>query len=272
MQEMSIFWLRAAVALYAVGLLHSVWTVLSRQSSRWFGIAITTFLMGAVLHGVSIVERTRLIGHLPVENFFNTASLCALVLAAAFLFLTWRYRFESLGVFLFPLVFVLALFGSMSEPVESWTNSRVRDGFLVAHIVLVLLAYAALVMTAVASIFYLIQERNLKLKSSSKLFDRLPPLVTLDSVITRAMGLGFLLITLGTVIGLIWAFIESGTRWVGEARVVIALITWALCLVMVFLRTSAGWRGRKAALLAIVIVGCSAVTWVAHIGLRPVLQ
>jgi ABC-type transport system involved in cytochrome c biogenesis permease subunit len=112
----------------------------------------------------------------------------------------------------------------------------------------------------------------LKRKSSSKLFDRLPPLVTLDSVIARAMGLGFLLITLGTVIALIWAFVESGTRWVGEARVVVALITWALCLVMVFLRTSAGWRGRKAALLSIFIVGCSAVTWVTHAGLMPALQ
>jgi ABC-type uncharacterized transport system permease subunit len=271
MHEMSIFWLRVAVVLYAVGLLQAVWTVLVGRS-RFFGPAMGAFWVGAVLHGVSVVERTRLFGHLPVENFFNTASLCALVLAATFLFLNWRYKFESLGVFLFPLVFVLALFGSMSEPVESWTNTRVRDAWLVAHIVLVLMAYAALVMTAVASIFYLIQERNLKLKSTSKLFERLPPLVTLDGVITQAMGLGFLLITLGTVIGLIWAFIQSGTRWVSEGRVVIALITWALCLIMVFLRTSAGWRGRKAALLAIVIVGCSAITWAAHVGLRPVLQ
>jgi ABC-type uncharacterized transport system permease subunit len=271
MREMSMFWLRVAVVLYAAGLVQAVATVLTRRS-RGFGPAMGAFLVGAVLHGVAIVERTRLVGHIPVENFFTTASLCALVLAVAFLFLNWRYRFESLGVFLFPLVFVLALFGSMSEPVETWSNSRVRDAWLVAHIVLVLLAYAALVMTAVASVFYLIQERNLKSKSTSRLFERLPPLLTLDNVITRAMGLGFLLITLGTVIGLVWAFVESGTRWVGEGRVVIALITWALCLVMVFLRTSAGWRGRKAAVMAVVIVGCSAITWAAHIGLRPVLQ
>jgi ABC-type uncharacterized transport system permease subunit len=271
MQDMPTFWLRAAVVLYAVGLLQAVATVLTRRS-RAFGPAMGAFLVGAVLHGVSIVERTRLMGHLPVENFFHTASLCAMVMAVAFLFLNWRYRFESLGVFLFPLVFVLTLLGSMTEPVDTWTNSRVRDAWLVAHIVLVVLAYAALVVTAVASIFYLIQERNLKLKSSSRLFDRLPPLLTLDSVITNAMSLGFLLITLGTVIGLIWAFVESGTRWVGEGRVVIALITWALCLVMVFLRTSAGWRGRKAALMSVIIVGCSAVTWAAHVGLRPALQ
>jgi ABC-type uncharacterized transport system permease subunit len=271
MQEMSIFWLRVAVVLYSIGLLHSVWTVLARQP-RIFDVALGAFFVGTVLHVVAYVERLRVLGQFPLDNFFDTASLCALLLGAAFLFLNWRYRFSSLGVFVFPLVFVLALFGSMGQPVDGWSTTGMRDAWLVAHIVLVLLAYAALVMTAVASIIYLIQERNLKQKSSSKLFDRLPPLVTLDNVITKAMGLGFLLITSGTVIGIIWAFIESGTRWVGEGRVVIALITWALCLVMVFLRTSAGWRGRKAAVMSLVIVGCSAATWVAHIGLRPALQ
>jgi hypothetical protein len=37
---------------------------------------------------------------------------------------------------------------------------------------------------------------------------------------------------------------------------------------MVFLRVTAGWRGRKAAVMAITVLGCSAATWVAHIGLR----
>jgi len=40
---------------------------------------------------------------------------------------------------------------------------------------------------------------------------------------------------------------------------------------MVFLRVSAGWRGRKAAFMAIAVVGCSALTWAAHAGLRNLL-
>lgn len=41
---------------------------------------------------------------------------------------------------------------------------------------------------------------------------------------------------------------------------------------MVFLRGMAGWRGRKAALMVIALVGCSALTWAAHTGLRTVLS
>jgi len=40
---------------------------------------------------------------------------------------------------------------------------------------------------------------------------------------------------------------------------------------MVFLRVNTGLRGRKAALMALTLVGCAAVTWVAHLGLRQVL-
>jgi ABC-type uncharacterized transport system permease subunit len=40
---------------------------------------------------------------------------------------------------------------------------------------------------------------------------------------------------------------------------------------MIFMRASAGWRGRKAALMALAVLGCVSLTWIAHAGLRPVL-
>jgi hypothetical protein len=46
------------------------------------------------------------------------------------------------------------------------------------------------------------------------------------------------------------------------------MFTWGIYLVMVFLRVSAGWRGRKAAVLAITALGCSALTWAAHAQLQ----
>jgi len=155
--------------------------------------------------------------------------------------------------------------------VASWPNLEMRDFWLVVHIILVLAGYAALLLTAVASVFYLIQERRLKSKRLGTLFEKLPPLATLDNLITGSMGLGFVFLTLGVVFGVMWAFIESGTRWFGDTRVVLSFFTWFLCLVMIFLRASAGWRGRKAAMMALAVLGCSALTWAAHVGLRPTL-
>jgi ABC-type uncharacterized transport system permease subunit len=270
MHETSTMWLRVAAALYAVGLIHAV-AVLLRRHSRLFRAALSAFSVGAVLHLVSIVEEALYTGHFPLNSFYESVSLCAFLIAVVFLIVYRRYQFETLGVFLFPLVFVMTLLGSLGNPVATWSSTAVRDAWLMAHVALVLLGYAALLVMAAASIAYLIQERRLKHKQPPERFERLPPLGTLDELISKSMAVGFVLITLAVVAGSTWAFIESGTRWIREPKIVISLVTWAFYLVMVFLRVSAGWRGRKAAFLAITVVGCSALTWAAHSGLRSLL-
>lgn len=270
MQSLWMFWLRVAVALYTVGLLHAILTVLRREST-WFRPALAAFVAGTILHMVAIVELWMFTGHLPADNFFESVSLCGFLIAVFYLVVYWRYQFASLAVFLFPLVFLMALLGATEIPVARWTSDSVRDTWLLAHVAMVMLGYAALLVTALASLFYLMQERRLKSKKLSPLFDRLPPLGTLDDLINRSMGFGFVLLTLATIAGSTWAFVESGTRWIGEAKIAISLLTWMLCLVMVFLRTSAGWRGRKAAVMSLTVLGCSALTWVAHVGLKSSL-
>ncbi len=266
MLEMSIVWLRVATGLYSIGLLHSILTVLRRQSGL-FKIATGAFCVGVVLHMVAIVQLGVGTGSLPVNNVNESMSLCAFLIALGYLIVYWRYQFASLSICVFPLVFIMTQVGSMEFAVASWTDIRVRNAWLLLHVFLVLLGYAGLALTAIASLFYLVRERQLKTKTRSPLFERLPPLGTLDNVITGAMGFGFVFITLGVIVGSTWAFIELGTRWIGQAKIAISLITWLFYLVMIFLRTSAGWRGRKAALMALSVVGFSALTWVAHAGL-----
>jgi ABC-type uncharacterized transport system permease subunit len=267
MAEMSVIWLRVAAALYSVGLLHSILTVTQRRESL-FRYALSAARVGALLHLVSVIEEGLITGHCPIANLYETMSMCALLIMALFLFVHWRYKMESLSVFLFPLVFVMTLVATMARPVAVWSSPAIRNVWLTTHIVLVLLGYAALLLTAVSAVVYLIQERELKRKTPRKFYYRLPPLGTLDELISRFMAAGFVLITLATIAGSTWAFIEYGSGWISDPRIGISFVTWGIYLAMVFLRVTAGWRGRKAALMAIAALGCSAITWVAHTGLR----
>jgi ABC-type transport system involved in cytochrome c biogenesis permease subunit len=268
MAEMSVIWLRVAAGLYSVGLLDSILTITQRRI-HLFQVAVGALSLGTVFHLVSIVEEGTALGRFPASGFYESMSLCALLIAALFLFVYWRYRLESLSVFIFPLVFVMALVASLGRPVTaSWTSSTVRDAWLMVHVVLVLLGYAALLFTAVAAVLYLLQERELKRKKPRSFYLRLPPLGTLDDLITRFMGWGFVFITVAVIVGSTWAFVEFGTRWVTDPKIAISLFTWGIYLAMVFLRISAGWRGRKAAVLAIMALGCSALTWAAHAQLQ----
>jgi ABC-type uncharacterized transport system permease subunit len=243
-----------------------------RRGSGFFPYALGAFVCGALLQVVSVVETAISIGRFPVDNFFESVSLCALLLAITFLSVYWRYRFASLSVFVFPLVFLMTMIGSMEMPVPTWPNTSLRDAWLLVHVVTVLLGYVGILVTALASLFYLIQERQLKSKLPSNFFDRLPALATLDTLIGNAMGAGFIFITIGVIAGSAWAFIESGTGWISEPKIGLSLFTWACYLVMVFLRVTAGWRGRKTAVLALMVLGCSAITWATHVGLRAHLS
>lgn len=274
---MSVVWLRLAAALYAAGLLQAILAVLRRGESL-FPYALQLFQVGVVLHGVSIVEHSVELKHLAANNFFETASLCAFLFAVVYLFVERRYRFSGLSLIAFPMVFLLALAAAMGTPVAAWTDPRVRNVWLLAHILLVLVGYSCLLLSAAAAVFYLLQERRLKRRAASadsllgRLADRLPPLETLDRLITQSMSIGFVSVTVAVIAGSTWAFVETGTRWISEPKIVVSLLTWAFYLLMVFLRIAAGWRGRRAAFLSLTVLGFAAITWAAHVGLRPLIS
>jgi ABC-type transport system involved in cytochrome c biogenesis permease subunit len=133
---------------------------------------------------------------------------------------------------------------SLQAPTPHWENNSARGAWLIVHIVLVLLGYAALVLTALASVFYLIQERQLKRKKTIRLLERLPPLGTLDNMISKSLGFGFVLLTVGVVTGATWSYIESGPNWLGT-RASLSPQSLAVCLLMVFLRVTAVARAQS---------------------------
>lgn len=266
---MSIIWLRTAAALYSCGLLYAL-VYLFRKSAALFRPAFIAFALGTVFHFVSLTEAWAATGRLPLNNPYETSSVCAFLVAAAFLIAYSYYRIAIFGVCLFPVVFFMTLIGATEFPVAHWSSPQVRSAWLVVHITTVLMGYAALLLSAVASIYYLLQERQLKRKQVNPKGNRLPPLGTLDRLINESMNAGFVFITIGTATGVIFAFIESGTRWVSDPKIAFFLFTWAFYLAMIFLRISAGWRGRRMAWLVVGVLACSLVTWVTHFTLRSV--
>lgn len=266
MTDTSIIWLRVAAALYSLGLVDAVFS-LTRQRETFFRTALGAFGLGGLFQLVSIVEQGIIGQSFPVHDVFQTLSLCGFLITVSFLFIYWRYRAETLSVFVFPLVFLMCLVASLSTNVAGWPSSALGKVWLYAHIVFILLGYVALLFTAAAAVIYLFQENELKRKKPRPFPFRLPPLGTLDEIVSSSLNFGFLSITVGIIIGSVWACVEMGTRWITDPRIGISFFTWGIYLALIFFRRSAGWRGRKAAILAITALFCSAITWVTHVGI-----
>ena len=116
--------------------------------------------------------------------------MCAFLIVVLYLFVHWRYRLESLSVFIFPLVFVMALVATLGNPVGAWSSPVVRNAWLTCTSCWCCWATRRWLFTAVASLLYLFQERELKRKKPRKLYYRLPPLGTLDELISQIHGAG----------------------------------------------------------------------------------
>ena len=265
--EWGVFWLRVALALYSVGLWHSFLTVV-RRKRQIFLAALTSISVGVVFHTVSLVFETIAAGGPPVGNLYQAASLGSYLITLLFLGVYRRYRFESLAVFVFPTVFVLALVGSLGGPLEPWMAESVNRWWLGVHIGLFLLGNAALFLTFIAGVMYLIQEREVKSKNPRAFYYRLPPLNKLDEVGRRTLAFGFIAVTLGLIVSSVYAAARWGASWIVDPTIAFAFLTWAIYLAMVFSRWAVGWRGRKSAYFAIAGFCCAALTWIVNAGVH----
>src|SRR5690348_7589446 len=126
MAEMSVIWLRVAAALYSIGLLHAILTLVRRRE-HLFRVALGAFSLASVFHFVSITEEGLLTNRCPITNFFETLSMCAFLFAVVYLFAHWRYKVESLSVFVFPLVFVMSLVATLGNPAPELTNPILKQ-------------------------------------------------------------------------------------------------------------------------------------------------
>jgi ABC-type uncharacterized transport system permease subunit len=120
-----------------------------------------------------------------------------------------------------------------------------------SHIALALLGNAAFALTCCAGVMYLIQEHQLKSRHPGRLTFRLPPLDLLDDVAVKSVLFGFPLLTLALISGSVWAEHVRGTFFTLRPREIWSILSWLTYAGLLYARVSAGWRGRKAAVLAI---------------------
>jgi ABC-type uncharacterized transport system permease subunit len=263
--EWGVFWLRIALLLYSLGLWHSFVTVIE-QRRQVFVAALTSISVGLFFHFVSLTAATLALGAIPVRSIYQTASLAAFLIVGLFLWIYWRYKYESLAVFVFPIVFVLTLAASLGKPLDPWIADSVGPWWLSVHVGLFLLGYAALFLTFIAGVMYLIQERELKSKRPRAFYYRLPPLGKLDQLAHQTLAVGFIAVTLGVIVSSVYASVRWGASWIVDPTTAISFLTWGIYLAMVVSRTAMGWRGRKSAYFAIVGFACAALTWAVNSG------
>jgi cytochrome c-type biogenesis protein CcsB len=206
---------------------------------------------GLVVHTLALIQGVWHLGSLPAATFGQALLLFAWALVAAFLLLIWRSPIKVLGALVAPLA-ALMVSGALILPQPHGTVSPLLQGFwLTVHICLTLLGYAALALACLGGILYLVQERQIKGKQFGFFYRRLPSLSQLDTINYWCLTIGFPLLTGGIISGSLYAQHTLGRFWNWDPKEVLTLLAWLIYAVLLHERLAVGWRGRRAALLAI---------------------
>jgi cytochrome c-type biogenesis protein CcsB len=242
--------LRLALGLYSVGLAHSVFSVL-RKKQTFYGPAVIATMLGFACHVGSMVLRALEQQSIPLGQRYETFSMIAAVAVLAFLIVHWRYKISSLGIFAFPAIFVMTFLANMAYEPNRSLPEALQSNWIFIHTPSILLGYVALFVAFSAAVLYLVQSRALKSKQPRMFYNRLPSLEICDDLAYRSLAIGFPLMTVGILSGALWAQHEWGTSWTRDPKILLSFVTWLIYLLLIHYRLIAGWRGKKAAYLAI---------------------
>ena len=249
-----------ALASYGLGILLIIPSVKRRRPSL-SPASLGALGLGLLLHALALgIEAVR-IQRLPVTDVRSALAFYAFLVTLAFFFVYLRYRIVSLGLFMLPLVFLLTLI-SATHAGGSFDSSAFRGGWLLVHISSIFLGYTSLFLTFVAAVMYLIQERELKSKQPRGFYYRLPSLEVCDELYYRSLVLGLPFLSLGILTGFVWASRTWKGPWELDPKILASLVTWLIYLVLFSTRVSGGWRGRRAAYMAIFGFAAILVTFV----------
>jgi cytochrome c-type biogenesis protein CcsB len=221
------------------------------QRESYYRVGAWCMAGGLMIHTLALIQGVWLLGYLSAATVGEALLLFSWVFVAAFLLLIWRYPIKVLGALVAPLA-ALMVCGSLILPQPHGTISPLFKSFWVTmHICLTLMGYAALALACLGGILYLVQERQIKGKQFGFFYRRLPSLSQLDTLNYWCLTIGFPLLTAGIIFGSLYAQHTVGNLWNWDPKEILTLIAWLIYAILLHERLAVGWRGRRAALLAI---------------------
>jgi ABC-type uncharacterized transport system permease subunit len=268
---MYLLWLRVAAILYAAASV-AVFPAVLYGLTRWRKVCVHVGGLALFFHMVSVVEMLVQAHRWMPVGVREVESLLGLTVAGLFFLFWWLYDAISLGIFALPVTFFLVLVPALGPDRYTFPSEGVRTSWLVAHIVALLMAYAALAFSVLASVLYLIQEHRIKSKlkpgqhSWWTAFDWLPPLDTLERIAHATLEFGFPCMTVGLVIGSVLVQETAlGAAYFLDPKIIAAFVSWAVYVLLLLVRRSAGLRGRRAAYLSGAVFLVMLAVWAANL-------
>ena len=239
--------------------------------ARAKGIGRSTMLVGFVLHLVGVVTRGIDAGHAPWSSMYEFTITGSMVAVGVFLFVQRKRDITYIA----PAVAGFAAFAVVTG-LRVWYRNAVGlqpalDSYwLVIHVPIAIMASGIFGVSGAASVLQVMRiDRESELKKRRRFFkwlnlphrlvksnaaralEAVPQPQVLESLTFRLNAIGFVLWTFTVMSGAMWAEHAWGRFWGWDPKEVWSFVIWIIYAAYLHSRTTQGWAGRRAAVLAI---------------------
>lgn len=243
--EAVFFWL--ATGSYAFSFL-SFLTGLVFKKEQFLSAGYRIAQAGFVCHSLAIVSRWAATGHMPAMGTYENSFTGTWAMALTYLIIKRLFPpARQFGVAVMPLMLLILGNGLQAGAVLKGLEPPYRSNWLYIHVLFAWFAFGAYVTAFSAGGMYL-----LKARAKSGFLSRLPELKLLDELSLRLILFGFFSEAIMIGSGAIWAHGLWGRYWAWDPVETWSLISWLAYGINLHLRITLGWKGKRAAWLAIV--------------------
>ena len=223
----------------------------------------------AVLHAAGVVLRAIATQRLPWANMYEFATTSSVLVMVLFLvFSVTRRELRALGTFVVGAILLVMLLAQTFwiVPAAALTPSLQNSHWLIIHIGVAILATALSILGALVAGLQLLRAKHeqalaAKVKDGQEhpehwgrfghVLDRLPTSKTLEALSFRIHSIGFVAWTFTLIFGAIWAREAWGRYWGWDPKEVWTFIIWVIYAAYLHARATGGFRGTRAAGLAL---------------------
>ncbi len=215
------------------------------------GVALT--MIGFVLSIFGVLTRGLAAQRAPWGNMFEFTITAMVFVVGVYLILVWRAGLRWLGL---PVTMLAAVGNGLAVTVFYVAVAplvpALHSVWFLIHIVAAAISGAAFNIGGLMSILYLIKKRAEERGTVRGYLGRLPDSRKIDLIAYRFTAFAFPLWTFTVVAGAIWAEYAWGRYWGWDPKETWALVTWVIYACYLHARSTAGWRGSRAAVIAII--------------------
>jgi ABC-type transport system involved in cytochrome c biogenesis permease subunit len=233
----------------------------AKRDERVGRFATATLGAGVLAHTYLIGMQTVQAGHAPLVGTSAAISAFVWLLGLSYLYVELTSNERSMGAFVAVLLTALAVIPSLDNTVTP-RPPVLQSPLFTVHVMSLLFAYASFALACVLGVTYVLLFQEIKAKHLGFFYTRLPSLQTLDVMNSRATTVGWIFLTIGCVIGAVWASHAHNSpdprmqaMSLADPKILVAVLSWVIYSFALFARRAIGWAGRRAAYLSTIAFG-----------------